>query len=583
MSEDQSPQEPTVGHGESENPSGVGAEPGLPPRTRALTVAITSILLLALGLRLWGIGTGMPYSYTVDEAAHFVRQALRMSDEGLNPHWFVNPPAYTYLLHGIFTLFSVGGRGMAEQFVRDPEPVWLLARGVSALTGVAAVGVLYIAGVKFFNRRTGLIAALILAVAFLPVFYGHFALNDSPLLLPTAAALVGIGGVISTGARRWYLLAGASFGLAAATKYSAGVVGIALLLAFLPRARQDWVNMGLAALVALAAFLIINPYAVLDFAAFADGVAHQAEASAAATGKVGQVGGGGARFYVGALGWGVGVVPLLFALGGAALLAVKDRRRALALVVPVILFLIFMGTYSRWFGRWVMPVIPFVCLLAAWGADRLIERVPARGFLRPALGALLVVTLTAQGLLASIHLGQVFERRDTRAIARSWMRENLPQGSRIVVEPGVIPQRWLGRTISYSQPYDIHQQTRSKLKPWRVLSRRGTFNERPEDYQASLKPSLVDVYRAQGWCIVMTASTQRGRSERDPKGLSGAVRYYRAIERKGGLLFRVSPWADPKDAVPFDYDGSFNYRDSAYRRPGPEIRIYRLRGFRCGA
>ncbi|MEI6448215.1 MAG: glycosyltransferase family 39 protein [Actinomycetes bacterium] len=541
-----------------------------------------SILLLALGLRLWGIGTGMPYSYAVDEAAHFVKRAVLMFDEGLHPRWFVNPPAFTYLLHGVFAVFSFGGRGMAEQFLRDPEPVWLLARGLSAVSGVAAVGVLYMAGTKFFNRRTGLIAALILAVAFLPVFYGHFALNDSPLLLPTAGALVGIAGVISTGARRWYLLAGASFGLAAATKYSAGIVGVALLLAFLPRAKQEWKRMALAGLVALAAFVIANPYSVIDFPTFADGVAHQAEASAAAGGKVGQIGTGGAPFYIGALGWGVGVIPLVFALGGAVLLAVKDRRRALALVVPVILFLIFMGTYSRWFGRWVMPVIPFVCLLAAWGADRLIERIPARGYLRPALGALLVAALTAQGLLDSIHLGQVFERRDTRAIARSWMRENLPQGSRIVVEPGVVPQRWLGRTISYSQPYDLTQQQRSKRKPWRVLSRDGTFNERPEDYQASLKPSLVDVYRSQGWCIVMTASTQRGRLERDPKGLGGAIGYYNAIERKGKLLFSVAPWADPKDAVPFDYDGSFNYRDSAYRRPGPEIRIYRLRGFRCG-
>ena len=60
------------------------------------------VLGVAFGLRLWGIKQGLPYVYDVDEYGHFVPEAVRMFGHGLNPHYFVNPPALTYLLHVVF-------------------------------------------------------------------------------------------------------------------------------------------------------------------------------------------------------------------------------------------------------------------------------------------------------------------------------------------------------------------------------------------------------------------------------------------------------------------------------------------------
>ncbi len=62
--------------------------------------------------------------------------------------------------------------------------------------------------------RVTLLAAALLALAFLPVFYSHLALNDVPTLAPIALSLWGTSEMLREGRARDYLLAGAGLGLA---------------------------------------------------------------------------------------------------------------------------------------------------------------------------------------------------------------------------------------------------------------------------------------------------------------------------------------------------------------------------------
>ena len=57
-------------------------------------VALGLLLVTTLVLRLWGIKQGLPYVYNVDEATHFVPRAVAFFSHDLNPHYFLNPPAY---------------------------------------------------------------------------------------------------------------------------------------------------------------------------------------------------------------------------------------------------------------------------------------------------------------------------------------------------------------------------------------------------------------------------------------------------------------------------------------------------------
>src|SRR5215213_1744817 len=137
----------------------------------AWPLAVAALVLSALVLRLWGLRHGLPYVYNADENAHFVAGAIGMFGHTYNPNYFINPPAFTYVLHAAFQLGFGGREGVSEAYVSDPGDVFAVARAMSAVLGAAAVGLLAWAGARLLDRRTGLVAAAVLAVAFLPVHY----------------------------------------------------------------------------------------------------------------------------------------------------------------------------------------------------------------------------------------------------------------------------------------------------------------------------------------------------------------------------------------------------------------------------
>ena len=549
--------------------------------------AITIIALVGLGLRLWGIRSGLPWIYDVDEYDHFVPEAVGMLGGNLEPRtlhaaYLGNPPAFTYLLAGLYELWY-GSRHAAERMLgaANPTEIWLIARVTCAALGTISIWLLYLAGARLFDRRTGLLAAAVMAVAFLPVFYSKLALNDVPALVGVCLSLRGSAGIAREGRGRAYLLAGLGLGLAAATKYTGGVVALALIAAALSRIPADgfWRTVRWAVpagLLALAVFIGLNPYSVLDWHAFAQGIAQQSSESADA-GKIGLGHGSGIVYYLWSLTWGVGWVPAIMAGVGAALLAWRDRV-AFALLVPLaVAYLLFMGLQARYFGRWVMPVVPVVCLLAAHaalaGVDALAQGRRASQF---ALGAAALVALCGQGVVNSVHSGIVNSRTDTRAITLAWLDAHLPRHTRIVIEP-IAPAGYSTRRFS---PYPVFNLTRRRRGGGLELTPRSISIE---DYERTLTPALVSFYAEQGYCWVVTGSTEEGRALVDPAEVPGAIAYYRRLAKVGTLVFRASPYAAGAAPVSFNFDWSLDYYPASYVRPGPLVSVYRLHGGRCGA
>jgi 4-amino-4-deoxy-L-arabinose transferase-like glycosyltransferase len=296
------------------------------------------LLLVTFLLRLWGIKQGLPYSYNADEAKHFVPRAISFFSHDLNPHYFLNPPAYSYLLTIVFELWFGSADAVIRAYTVHPADVFLVARIVASVLGTAAVWLTYLAGARFFSRTVGLLAAAIFGLAFLPIFYSHLALNDVPTLAPVALALYGIAGVVRSGRLRDYVIAGAGIGLAAATKYTGGITMLCLVAAFVchaagaafwPAARRFTIALAMA----LAAFVLANPYSVLDFSSFQAGLSAQASLAAGQDPvKIGTTAGSGAGYYLWSFTWGLGWGPALAALGGAGLLIAR-RRLAMAFVL----------------------------------------------------------------------------------------------------------------------------------------------------------------------------------------------------------------------------------------------------------
>jgi hypothetical protein len=550
-------------------------------------VAVALLLVAAFLLRIWGIKQGLPYAYNADENAHFVPKAIALFDHGWNPHYFVNPPAYTYVLHVLFDIWFGGRAGVSHAYATNQTEVFIVARVAAAVLGTVAVGLLYLVGARMFDRRIGLLSAGLLAVAFLPVFYSHLALNDVPTLAPICLSLWGTARILRGGGLGSYALAGAGLGLACATKYTGGVVLLPLLAAAAAQGRRALPGLLLAGALSILAFFVANPYAFIDHGAFHQGLRHQSQAADDALGKLGLTQTNGPEYYLWTFTWGLGWIPAIAALAGAVVLALRDRPAFFVLAPAPVLFVIFMGTQSRYFGRWLLPVFPIVCILAAYvvirAADALGERRPA---LRPTLYALGAVLLCGQALLYSLHLGQVLSRPDTRNLARAWMVSNVKAHSRIVVEP-VVPDAWaqdLGHPYAGTANGDRWSKfptSRTNVAhDGRLVYGAGEIVN-IEDYERELQPGLIDLYEQKGYCYVVSGSTQRGRAEAQPDKVPKAIAYYDELERRADKVAEFSPYRSGHGPVAFNFDWSFDFYPLAYRRPGPVMTIYRLRGGEC--
>jgi hypothetical protein len=622
---------------------------------RWVWIGLAVVLTGGLGLRLWGVRQGLPFAYNADEADHFVPHAVEMFREGtLNPHYFANPPAFTYLLHYLYALSYGGAGGVLHAYAAHPGDLYTLARVAAALLGTLAIWLLYLTGARLFGRAAGLLAAAVESVAFLPVFYAHLALNDVPTLAPATLSLLGSAGVLRKGRLRDHVIAGIGLGLACATKYTAGIVVLPYVAAVIARlldsrrhepvaalsegappdpvpepsegARTEpgalaskartgrartLMGVGILLAFALAAFLLANPYSLLDYTSFHRELAHQSSLSAEAQGKLGAPRDGGLIYYLWSLTWGLGWVPALAALAGAVTIWFRDRRAAWVLVPTPLLYLAFMGTQGRYFGRWLMPVLPILCLLAAFAAVQAFEALArptgvkrtGRWWLGIGPGqtrlsvtppashaALLVLALIAQGLVYSVHSGLVLSRADTRTLTREWMVAKIPRGAKVVVEP-VSPNQWAFEEAGGPPGCPTATGSRYRWCKWPSLysfitsagtiDRAGRHEVGIENYVRTLAPALIDYYERSGFCWVVTGSTEAGRAEADPGAVPLAIAYYRRLAAQGKVVYRSSPYSSGSGPVAFNFDWSFDYYPWAYRRPGPAMTVYRLDGGRC--
>ena len=202
------------------------------------------------------------------------------------------------------------------------------------------------------------------------------------------------------------------------------------------------------------AFVVANPHALLSFSEFWTDVAQAGERRRRPRQARPQPTTRAFSYYLWVLTWGIGWVPAIAAAVGGPVLAFRARRQEgrCSWSRGRCVFILYMGLQDRYFGRWLLPALPAIALLAAFAAVELVDRVRA-GAAR--CGRLLVagagVLLVGQGLVYSVHLDRVLSRDDTRNLARAWMVDNVPRGSKIVVEP-IVPDAWTSDAAPAATP-----------------------------------------------------------------------------------------------------------------------------------
>jgi 4-amino-4-deoxy-L-arabinose transferase-like glycosyltransferase len=408
-------------------------------------------------MRAWGLEFGSPYAYHPDES-RFVMSGVQMIQTGdLNPGWFYQPSLYVYLValvQAVFFLYGVG-RGWFIQttdvfrpdfhymgVLPHPEQYWM-TRWLTVLLAVATLVLVYHLARRLFGQGAAVWSILLLAISQLHVSSSHFITTDVPVTFLIILAAWYCLNVLERGQARDYILAGWLIGLACSTKYSAYPLVATLLGAFLGRWRSQQLAparyLAYAGLAVGAGFLMGTPYALLDLPRFLNGVAYEIRHNMI----LGHPGyeGNSFRWYLGRL---FGSSERWITLFSASALGVglwQRERRLLWLAIFPIIYLIVMSRNLVRFERYLVPIIPFLCIMSGYLIAsalaalriKLSRPVPARPIFGFVAAILLLVSVT-EPLVTTIQYDMRLASTDVRTLARAWVLANVPFQSSIIVE-----------------------------------------------------------------------------------------------------------------------------------------------------
>ncbi|HEX6289067.1 MAG TPA: glycosyltransferase family 39 protein [Herpetosiphonaceae bacterium] len=427
-----------------------------------LAVSITAV---GFGLRMWAVRWGLPYVDHPDEPA-LVNVVLRMMRSGdLNPHFFLYPSFYFYLLLAIFTAHHRWGMATGlypgldhlsattDLYTTIPE-FFVWGRMLAILLGSLTVLGVFVLGQSAWSRSAGLLAALFLATLPFHMRHSQYVTTDVASAWFVLLAYLGATAMLHTGSWRSYLLAGLWTGLAASTKYNAGAIAIPLIVAHALYWRRQAVARSArllgAGMVALLSFLAGTPYALLAWPEFRDGLLHQ----------MSHYGAGAHGDYLGAWNvagyldffWHDGLRPAasLALLLGLALLLRRWRLGLLWLSFAVPYLLVFLAQPGH-FMRNLMPLVVLCALPVGVGGaaaiDWLGRHMPRY---RPLAAVGVVLLLYSYPAKSAVGLTAFQARTDSKVAAAAFV-STLPRGQRIALE--LNPVAWAGDPIVEPVPF----------------------------------------------------------------------------------------------------------------------------------
>jgi Dolichyl-phosphate-mannose-protein mannosyltransferase len=413
---------------------------------------LAGILLLGAGLRLYAIWFGLPYLRARPDEIDAVMHGQMVMRGDLNPHFFHWPSLTFYTFGAVFTAVSdVLGALNPGAVVSDAQYL-VLARIVVALAGTATIAVLYDMARRITDRWTGLAAATFLAVAILHVRESHFAMTDVLMTLLVTASLALLAravdaaqdDVANTHPLRWFAASGLVAGLAASTKYNAAAVVVAMAavqLIWLVRSPRKaatpgmWLPAVMFAAAFVCGFFAGTPYAAIDSRTFLADLRFDIGHLAAGHGH--DLGLGWSYHLTRSLPFGVGLTTCLAAVAGVIPLARHYGTRAMAAAAFAAASYVSFGSGREVFFRYLLPVVPIVCLFAAVAVRHGGSWIASRTRLSPgAAMTLLIAVVAGPPLVNCARFDAALGRTDSRVLAADWLRQRVTPDETLYEEGG---------------------------------------------------------------------------------------------------------------------------------------------------
>ena len=448
----------------------VSSQVGTLPRFRfdVINLALVAILLLSLVLRMLGTDWDQGGLYHPDER-DFLGRAERLDfsqltesglfsvESRLNPRWFNYGSLPLYALAGLKSLASPFSDKDWNLFdLRFP------GRNLSAIADTITVFLVYLLATRLVgDRRAGLIAALLSAMAVIHIQNAHYTAVDAPMTMFIVASVYFSTRLVQTRKQSDAVIAGLMLGFAIATKVTAAPLALSVAVALLfllirpgslsgglrspgPQEIRLFINYGAMAVAAtVIALLLTQPYMIIDWGTYFNNIFQQSEMVR----RVADL--PFTRQYIDTpaylyqfrqlstwgLGISLGIVVWLGLIWAIVRTLIKRELEFIVVLSFLVPYLVLNGQFEVKFLRYMLPATPLLIVFAGcaiWYAyvavlPRFHSIVRVGAYAIGAVGFLLLAHYTFAYL-------NVFRGPHPAQEVSKWLRENAGPGTVVIQE-----------------------------------------------------------------------------------------------------------------------------------------------------
>ncbi|MFA6392137.1 MAG: glycosyltransferase family 39 protein [Patescibacteria group bacterium] len=413
---------------------------------RAIIVLII-IVLFGSFFRFFHIDYQLPGLYLPDEE-FFVDPALRIANGNLNPGWYGAPGQTIIYAMGIgfriisFILNTIRGTDLPAvvNYQENFNLFYACARSLFAVLGSLSIVAVYFL-VKFWNKRTALISAFLVASSFYLIDHSHIIRPDIPQTFFLLLLLVFLFKIIDHPQKTiWYILSGVSFAAAITTKYPALfflpviIACIVWLIIKKDFIFKKWFSFGITTVLTL---FLTGPFL---FISFKNALKQVGLENATSHGIQGGLGFGGNLWWYlfNTLNWEMGTFLYLLAIITVFVLFYRIYRKRLddrtikmlMIAMTAIIYILALSFLNLHWERWLIPALTLLFIPSAVAIDYLFNTLKSKLL----LSVIIIILLIGPGLrLTRTVYG--YSHAYTIEQAKTWMQENIPTQSTIIREP----------------------------------------------------------------------------------------------------------------------------------------------------
>lgn len=423
------------------------------------------LVLVSLAIHATGVTWEITGRYYRDEGIYYAA-AGDINQGRLLPESFIygHLPYYLYaLVLWIQALFPTLVTWLASSLFglsKELDVSWLLLRGCNTTLGALTAVPVFLIGKRVAGLAAAVLSALLIVFSPLYIEITQLIISDVPAAFFATVSLLFVARLLDGERTTDYLLAGATAGLAAACKYPAGVVAVAIVAIWFywRLSRRDWSwNLLWAGLVALASLLAVMP-------AF---LAHS-ESAFAGQGKdllfglrqygsggwIGVMPGSNTRYYGELIVGSFGLTVVVLGMLGWWRWQRKERRRIWLMLPFPTLYLGLIVAMSMVVKRNLLPVVPALAVLFGIGIAGWMRWIGQRAAPRSTVWWTLLLGVSLAWPIYRTTLQTIaFARPSTREEAASWINAHVAPGATIIKEsytPHLHPKKYTLHQIRFA-------------------------------------------------------------------------------------------------------------------------------------